>query len=104
MSRENRASQFMPFDALKGLSEALKLVEYEHYRVTKGEISDELANKISATLATIKKDDLCLITYFQNGHIQKIISNIKLDLTNKILAFNRQKILLSDLLDIDILN
>lgn len=33
MPRSKRSAQFAPFDALKGLQEALKLKEYEHARI-----------------------------------------------------------------------
>ena len=46
MPRENRAAQFAPFDALKGLSEAIKLKEYEHDRVALKELSEEQAKEI----------------------------------------------------------
>ncbi|MFA7642957.1 MAG: hypothetical protein WCY74_06740, partial [Sphaerochaetaceae bacterium] len=46
MPRQNRAPQFAPFDALKGLHEALRLAEYEHERIVKGEISEEQADVV----------------------------------------------------------
>ena len=41
MPRIERARQFAPFDALKGLSEALRIKEYEHDRILKGDLSEE---------------------------------------------------------------
>ena len=37
----NRAAQFMPFDALKGLTEELRKREERHCRVEKTELSEE---------------------------------------------------------------
>jgi len=41
MTREERAKQFMPFDAMKGLQEALRDREEKHTRVERHEIPDE---------------------------------------------------------------
>ena len=41
MMREERAKQFAPFDAMKGLQEALRDREERHSRVEKLEISEE---------------------------------------------------------------
>ena len=41
MPRAQRAKQFAPFDALKGLKDAIKLKEYEHEKKLKGELSEE---------------------------------------------------------------
>ena len=47
MRREDRAKQFMPFDAMKGLQEALRDREERHSRVPKHEVSEKIAEKIS---------------------------------------------------------
>ena len=39
MPREKRAAQFAPFDALSGMRQALSMVEYEHDKSVKGDIS-----------------------------------------------------------------
>ena len=41
MTRQERAKQFMPFDAMKGLQEALRDREERHSRVERHGISDE---------------------------------------------------------------
>ena len=41
MTRAERAKQFAPFDAMKGLNEALRDREERHMRVDKHEISEE---------------------------------------------------------------
>ena len=47
MSKEMRAKQFMPFDALKGLRAALREKEIEHeMEEASGYIRHELANRI----------------------------------------------------------
>ena len=62
ISRLDRAKQFMPFDALKGLQEALrsKEIEYEEKR----EISEEEQEKISAQLCLLDMGDNIKIKYY----------------------------------------
>ena len=57
MPRKQRAKQFAPFDALKGLHEALKIKEYEHDRILKGDIPPEQIENISKILLELKKDE-----------------------------------------------
>ncbi len=45
MSREDRAKQFAPFNALKGLQEALRRKEYEHECDVKNNIQSKIAHK-----------------------------------------------------------
>ena len=56
MSREDRAKQFMPFDALKGLSEELrkKEIEYEDRR----ELSEETLEELSEEFNNIENGDI----------------------------------------------
>ena len=42
MNNKERAKQFMPFDALKGLKEALKEKEERRTRVDKKQITEEV--------------------------------------------------------------
>ena len=67
MSRQDRAKQFAPFDALKGLHEALKLKEYEHDRMIKGDIPPEQIEVISKILLELKKNDVIKVKYFYDG-------------------------------------
>ena len=47
MRREDRAKQFMPFDAMKGLKEALAVRDERHNRVEKRELSEDTIEHIS---------------------------------------------------------
>lgn len=68
MARIKRAAQFAPFDALKGLKEALRLKEYEHDRIIKGDASETDAEEISDALFNAEKGDVLKITFFSDGH------------------------------------
>lgn len=55
MTRQERAKQFMAFDAMKGLQEALRDREERHSRVEKHDISEEQTEKNSAVFARLFK-------------------------------------------------
>ena len=92
MSREDRAKQFAPFDALKGLSKALRLKEFQHERVLKGDLSEEQVSEISKTLLNIENSDLVEISYFLDGHDYKIIGYCKICFDDRIIEVEDKKI------------
>ena len=55
MKREDRAKQFLPFDAMKGLYEALREREERHARTERREIGEEQKEAISRVLARVGK-------------------------------------------------
>lgn len=83
MSRADRAKQFAPFDALKGLSETIKIKEYEHERIVCGEMSEDEIKKISDTLLDLEKGDSVEINFLRDGHIIKLTGSAKLDVYNQ---------------------
>lgn len=54
MTRQERAKQFMPFDAMKGLQEALRDREERHSRNGRREIGEEQEAQINSTLCRIR--------------------------------------------------
>lgn len=100
LTRQERAKQFAPFDALKGLHEAIRLKEYQHERIEKGEVSQELANHISSLLINLKKQDEFEVTFFEDGHIKKQKGKIKLLMESCELEVNFKKINLDNLLNL----
>lgn len=87
MPRSKRASQFAPFDALKGLHDALKLKEYQHLRVEKGEISQEDGDKISRTILSLQKGDVVEVEFYSvdDQHYHIIHGGVKVDITGRLL-------------------
>ena len=76
-NRVARARQFLPFDALKGLQEALreKEVEYE----VKKDLSEDCLNELNNKFNQIEKGSLIRIKYYKNGRyseIKGIVTNI----------------------------
>ena len=55
MTRAERAKIFAPFDAMKGLQEALRDREERHLRVERHEISDEQAERNSRILIMLRR-------------------------------------------------
>ena len=80
MPRTDRASQFMPFAALKGFEEALR--EQEHIEVEKILLTEEFLEYLDYQLSLLKIGDMVTIVYFDNGaYLTKtgLISKIKKD-------------------------
>ena len=70
MSVSQRAKQFMPFSALKGLHEAL--LEMEKIIVPKPELSEEKAEEIDQKLHEIQKGKIITAVYYDSGEYLKI--------------------------------
>ena len=99
MSRENRAKQFAPFDALKGLQDALKLKQYQHEKIVKGEMTEEKAKELSKILINIEKGDIVKVTYFEDDHNKEISGFVKFLAEENCLQVEKKKILLDDVVD-----
>ncbi len=105
MPNSERAKQFAPFDALKGLQKALRLKEYEHDRSTKGDLDDETILKISEVLKNIKKNNQIYIKYFEKGYYKDGNFTVKnIDVNKKILSIEDKKINFDDIFDLKILD
>jgi hypothetical protein len=101
MMREQRAKQFMPFDAMKGLAEALKDREEKHSRVPKHGISDEKKQELSETLIRVEKGSKVFVEYYANFHDREksgIVTEI--NRPYQFLRLDEEKILFTDLYDI----
>ena len=80
MPRTDRASQFMPFAALKGFEEALR--EKERIEVEKVTLSEEALEYLDYQLSLLHVGDMVTIIYYDFGaYVQKtgLISRIKKD-------------------------
>ena len=97
MDRVQRAKQFAPFDALKGLQDALRLAEYEHESVIKGELSEDDTMAISNVLRDINKGDIVEVEYFIDGHTFITTGAIKLMLDQYMIKVLDVKVPLSSI-------
>lgn len=100
MPRGARAKQFMPFDALKGLQEALRLKEYKHESVVLGELSDEQASEISDTLASLERGDFVEAVVYEDGHLKTVTGSIRFKLEFNQIIINEKVINLNTLRNI----
>lgn len=68
MTREQRAKQFMPFDAMKGLQQALRDREERHARVERHEIPEEQQRQNEAVIRKLRKGSAVRIECYRNFH------------------------------------
>ena len=66
MPAAQRAKQFLPFDAVAGLREALKIKEHEMGLISREELSDEVSEYINETLQEMKTGDHVSVRYFKD--------------------------------------
>lgn len=82
MPISERAKQFMPFAALKGLPEALTHMEREHNAKSKKELSEEMAADLNRSLLSLSLGCQATICYYKAGHEHQITGSVtKLDAT-----------------------
>ncbi len=104
MNRSDRAKQFMPFDAMKGLKEALREREERHSRVDKRILSDENIQKISNQLQRLSVGDCISVTCYRGFHEIVLPGKLtQIDFAFKFIYVNDEKILFDDIYDIKIL-
>lgn len=101
-SRVDRAKQFLPFDALKGLQEALreKEIEYEE----KIELSEESLTELENEFNKIEKGSYVKIRYYKNRQYidtDGVVTNI--DYTRKKIQIDKdENINMCDIINISI--
>lgn len=102
--RANRAAQFNPFDALKGLQEALRKKEEISSRVEKRELSEEQQEALSSSLMRINQGTNVDITFFNKGHYISFIGIVaSLDSVCRYMLVNQVKIYFDDIYKIKII-
>lgn len=100
MSREQRAKQFMPFAALKGLPEAL--AEKERIVVSKVELSEEMAAELDRKMHLLEKGKVATVVYFaQDEYLKKTGMVARVDASARILQIVNEKISFDDILDVE---
>ncbi len=102
MDRKDRAKQFMPFDALKGLKDALseKEIEYEERK----ELSDDKLRELENEFNKINIGSKIKIKYYKNKqYVEEIEVVTKIDYIKKKIKLNEELINLSDILNIKLI-
>lgn len=98
----SRAKQFLPFDALKGLQEALREKEIEHEE--KIELSEEILAELNNNFNKIEMGSKVRIKFYKNMkyiEISGIITNIDY-IKKKIQIDQNQNINISDIVYISV--
>ena len=99
MPIEDRAKQFMPFAALKGLPDAL--AAREKITVPKIELSEEMAEELDRKMHDLAKGQIASVIYFHRDEYLKITGMVaRIDETSRLLQIVNTKIIFDDILDI----
>lgn len=97
MPISERAKQFMPFDALKGLREALRLKEYKHEKIQVGDLPEESIEEISKVLSSLENGNFVEVEIFDDGYIKTIQGSVKLKFENQEIIVNNKNINLNNI-------
>ena len=104
MTREERAKQFMPFDAMKGLQEALRDREERHTRVERHEISEEQMMMNSEIFMKLKKGMKVSMDCYVDFHDVTVTGTVtEINLTFRYLKLGSEKLFFSDIYTIEII-
>lgn len=100
MSIEERAKQFMPFAALRGLPDAL--AKKEKILVPKIVLSPEMEEELDMRMHLLSKGNMATVVYFQNGEYIKITGLVaRIDETSRLLQIVNTKIRFEDILQVE---
>ena len=105
MMREERAKQFAPFDAMKGLQEALRDREERHARVERHDISEEQIEKNSEVLSQVTKGTKVRIECYRAFHDITVTGTVTvIDTVFRYLMIDEQKLPFGDIYSIEIVD
>jgi uncharacterized protein YpbB len=100
MSRQDRAKQFMPFAALKGLPEALK--KKERLTVERIELSDCMKEELNEKFLQLETGKMATVTYYLQGEYVKLTGMVaKIDCCYRVLRIVDVGIHFDDIIDIE---
>lgn len=99
MSPADRAKQFMPFAALKGLPDAL--AQKEKIIVPKKELSDEYKEELDRTLLQIQQKDIITVVYFHEDNYVRLTGMVsRIDKDAGYIMVVHTKIAFSDIVEL----
>ncbi len=105
MNRSDRAKQFAPFEALKGLREALKERENRIEKLERAEIAEDKAREIQLELLKVEKGCEIEIDFFNFGSYRRYRGEVSsVDFSLRYLIMENRKIFFDDLYYIKVLN
>ena len=105
MNRQDRAKQFMPFDALKGLQEELRIREERRTRVKKKLLSEEQIERISKVLSRVRQGCRVAICLYSKGHYICVDGTVsELDEIYEYIKIGNEKVYFDDIYKIAIID
>ena len=94
----------MPFDAMKGLTEALRERDERRSRVERRELSDEVKERIGSRLARLTGGEEIRLTFFSRGHYLTVDSVVtECNAVYRYLKLGSERIYFDDILSVEIL-
>lgn len=103
MDRADRAKQFAPFDALRGLREALAEKEREHERQERALLSEEQQEELSRALAVARAGDEAEALCYEDGFYIRVRGRIaRIDLSLRFVQIGEGRIPFADLFGLKI--
>ena len=104
MSRADRAKQFMPFDGVKGLQEALREKERVEISVDKMILSPEYEAELDMKMQQVRPGCMVRVVYFQEDtYLWKEGLVVRLDVDARVLKVVNISIAFEDIYDVDML-
>lgn len=98
---QNRARQFLPFDALKGFKEALHIAEQEVEE--KKILSDDFKEILDKKIRKLKIGDNVFIKHYSGiEYIETIGLVKKIDVVSHYIYLNHSKILFDDIIQVEL--
>lgn len=98
-NKADRATQFLPFDSVKGFRQAI--IEAERVVVQKRILGEEDARVLSNKLSQLKKNMMVKVVYFSDLEYLEYVGIVtRVDFTLKTVTIVKTKIAFEDILDI----
>ena len=99
-SKEERARQFLPFNALTGYYQMI--LEKQRVSEPKKELSEDEAAALSDKLKSLRRNDLVTVTFYdKDAYITKTGMITNIDFTFQTLTVVKTKIAFQDILDVE---
>lgn len=77
MNREDRAKQFLPFDAMKGLKEAMHERREQHLHRPMRHMSTDFAEELSRTLSSLVGGEQVTLLYHEGGREHEVRATVE---------------------------
>ena len=103
MTRQNRAKQFAPFAAVKGLDQAVR--NKEQVFVSRPVLSEEWKEEINRNLSALRKEDGAFAVYYSCGQYLQLSGVVTgIDRFRRFIRIEDTEIDFDDLLGLDIID